>query len=388
MANRTASECRQSSAETKRVKAFHCDHCGSLVFFENVQCVRCGHALGFVPELKELSALELASEGLWRGLAPAAKGRTYRACRNGEQHQVCNWLVDAEDPEAFCVACRLNEMIPELSVWGNPERWRKLEAAKRRMVYTLMRLGLSMDGVPSENRPALRFRFVGNPAFGPPPQTGHNHGAITINIAEADDEERERLRVHLNEPYRTLLGHLRHEIAHYYWWQLISWTPRLSRFRQLFGNEEWDYDTSLHRYYEEGPPADWQRRHISAYASAHPWEDWAETWAHYLHIVDTVETAASFGITLNPTHPDAKAMSANLTNVSAPATAFDKVLEQWLPLTCALNSLNRGMGLPDLYPFVLSGPAIEKLQFVHEVVQESVAKGLEALHHGAELVRH
>jgi hypothetical protein len=49
-------------------------------------------------------------------------------------------------------------------------------------------------------------------------------------------------------------------------------------------------------------------------------------------------------------------------------TGFDRILQNWLPLTYALNELNRGMGLPDLYPFVLSAPAIEKLRFVHEVL--------------------
>ena len=355
------------------MRVFHCDHCGSLLFFENVHCVRCGYALGFLPDVNDLSTLEPAADGWWRALTPAAAGRLYRRCRNDEQHQICNWLVPVEEPNPLCAACRLNELIPDLGVPGNRERWRKLESAKRRIIYTLMRLGLTIDGVPGENRPALRFRFLANPAFGPLPLTGHSKGAITVNIAEADDEERERRRVHLREPHRTLLGHLRHEIAHYYWDQLISRTPRLDRFRQLFGNEELNYGAALQSYYQQGPPADWQSRHISAYASAHPWEDWAETWAHYLHIVDTVETAASFGITLNPTHPDAKAMTADPTKVAEPDTTLDKVLEHWLPLTYALNALNRGMGLPDLYPFVLLGPAIEKLQFVHEVVQETRA---------------
>lgn len=343
------------------------------MFFENVQCVRCGHALGFLPDVNDLGTLEPVAGGAWRALTPDAAGRLYRRCRNDEQHQVCNWLVPVEDPDPFCAACRLNEVIPDLEVPGNTERWRKLESAKRRIIYTLMRLGLAMDGVPAENRPPLRFRFLGIPASGPLPLTGHSQGAITVNIAEADDEERERRRIHFREPYRTLLGHLRHEIAHYYWDQLISWTARLNRFRQLFGNEEVNYDAALQRYYQQGPLPDWQSRHITAYASAHPWEDWAETWAHYLHIVDTVETAASFGITLNPTHPDAKAMTADPTQVAEPSTTLDKVLEHWLPLTYALNALNRGMGLPDLYPFVLLGPAIEKLQFVHEVVQETRA---------------
>ncbi len=354
------------------MKAFHCDHCGGLVFFENVQCLKCGHALGFLPEVNDLSTLEPASEGTWRAITPAAQGVLYRQCRNGAQHRLCNWLVRVEDPNPFCVACRLNEVIPDLAVWGNLERWCKLEAAKRRILYTLTHLGLSVTGVPRENRPPLSFRFLGTPYYGPLPLTGHSQGTITVNIAEADDAEREQLRIYLHEPYRTLLGHLRHEVAHYYWDQLIAGTPQLDRFRQLFGNEQWHYDAALWAYYQHGPPDDWQTRHISAYASAHPWEDWAETWAHYLHIVDTVETAASFGITLHPTHPDARAMTADpqLVAESDPAS-FDKVLQHWLPLICALNSLNRGMGLPDLYPFVLSGPAMEKLQFVHEVVQSA-----------------
>ena len=359
------------------MKAFHCDACGSLVFFENIKCVRCGRALGFLPEFKDLSTLESTTDGRLRALAPAAEGRLYRMCRNGERNQVCNWLVTAEDPNPFCIACRLNDMIPNLDVPGNWERWRKLEAAKRRMVYTLLRLGLSMDGVPAGNRSALRFRFLETQASGPAPMTGHRRGEITINIAEADDEERERRRVNLHEPYRTLLGHLRHEAAHYYWDQLISGTPRLARFRELFGNEELDYNESLRRFYQQGPSTDWQSRHISAYASAHPWEDWAETWAHYQHIVDTLETAAGFGMTLLPKHPDAKAMTADPGRAADPNTPFEKILEQWLPLTCALNSVNRGMGLPDLYPFLLSAPAIDKLKFVHEVVREPRTKGAE-----------
>lgn len=356
------------------LKAFHCDFCGSLVFFESVRCLRCGHLLGFLPDVGDLSTLDAASDGLWRALALASRGRLYRLCRNALDHQICNWLVPAHDPNPFCIACRLNEMIPDLVILGNPERWRKLEAAKRRLVYTLRSLGLSLEGLPTEGRPPLRFRFVGNAGFGPLPLTGHSGGEITVNIAEADDDERERRRVDLHEPHRTLLGHLRHEAAHYYWDQLISGTPHWARFRQIFGNEGQDYETALQKYYHGGPPPDWQDRYITAYASAHPWEDWAETWAHYLHIVDTMETAASFGLTLNPAHPDAKAMKSDPMSVMDRAASLDEILKQWLPLTAALNSLNRGMGLPDLYPFVLSSPAIEKLRFVRDVVRGGCAK--------------
>jgi hypothetical protein len=350
------------------MKAFHCDQCGNLVFFENVQCVRCNHALGFLPDTIDLSTLEATGESQWRALTPAARERTYKQCANGQQHQVCNWLVPAKDSNSFCLACRLNDVIPDLTVSNHRQLWHKLEVAKRRVIYTLLRLGLSTEGAPTKKRPPLRFCFLSEAVGGPPVMTGHDEGVITINIAEADDGERERRRVALREPFRTLLGHLRHEIAHYYWGELVANTTHLSRFRELFGDETRDYTAALQTYYQQGPPTDWETHHVSAYAAAHPWEDWAETCAHYFHIVDTVETAASFGLALTPKHPAAKAMTAHPGSGPRWDTGFERILQNWLPLTYALNELNRGMGLPDLYPFVLSATAIEKLGFVHEVL--------------------
>jgi hypothetical protein len=350
------------------VKTFHCDKCGNLVFFENVKCVQCGHLLGFLPVAGELAALESADGKTWRPMAPALKNQLYRQCQNGAQHEVCNWMVVTVDTNPFCESCRLNEMIPDLAVAGNLERWHKLEAAKRRLIYTLMHLGLPLDAVPAENRPALRFKFVGNTAGGPPVLTGHFNGLITVNIAEADDVERERRRVSFHEPYRALLGHLRHEVAHYYWDRLVANSQWLARFREIFGDETTDYTAALKRHHQQGPPPDWQSSFVSAYATTHPWEDWAETGAHYLHIVDMVETAGSFGLSLQPSHSAAKFMTADLKNVDDHNRDFDVVLANWFPLTHALNSLNRGMGLADIYPFVLSAPAIAKLKFVHEVV--------------------
>ncbi|MDB6023739.1 MAG: hypothetical protein JWQ04_3596 [Pedosphaera sp.] len=283
-------------------------------------------------------------------------------------------MASADDPNPFCVACRLNELIPDLSVPGNLERWRKLEKAKRRIVYTIMHLGLPMEGVPEEKRPALRFNFAADIAGGSPVLTGHADGLITVNIAEADDAERESRRVNLREPYRTLLGHLRHEVAHYYWDRLIANSEWLPRYRELFGVETANYDAALKQHYQQGAPPDWQARHVSAYASAHPWEDWAETWAHYFHIVDMVETAGSFGLKLKPIHPAAKTMTADPAKAGDGNASFDTVLANWFPLTHALNALNRGMGLLDVYPFVLSCGAIEKLRFVHEVVRTTSAE--------------
>jgi hypothetical protein len=353
------------------MKTFHCDVCGSLVFFENVACVHCGHSLGFLPDVLDLSAVEHQSANLKRALTPAARDRIYRPCANDLQHSICNWLVPADDPEPFCAACRLNVLIPDLSVTGNLARWHRLELAKRRLVYTLLKLGLPTNGIPSENRPALRFRFLGETPGRPAPLTGHEDGLITINITEADDDVREQRRVSLLEPFRTLLGHFRHEVAHYYWDRLIANSPWLEQFRRTFGDERVDYAAALRRHYRDGPPIDWAERGVSPYASVHPWEDWAETTAHYFHIIDSLETAAGFGMSLRPKHPAAEAMTADARKVADSHAGFEQLLATWFPLTYALNSLNRGMGLPDLYPFVLSETAVNKLRFAHEVVESA-----------------
>ena len=297
-------------------------------------------------------------------LAPGQEQQKYRLCvRTGIGLQLD---VPVNDSNPYCVSCRLTTLIPDLSVPGNLERWHKVEKAKRRAIFTTMRLGIPTEAVPAENRPALRFNFVGDiPA--PPPLTGHSNGLIVLNIAEADDAEREPGRVSLHEPYRTLLGHFRHEIAHYYWDRLIANSKWIEPYRKLFGDENADYGTALKEYYKNGPPSGWQASHVSAYAAAHPWEDWAETWAHYFHIIDMVETAASFGLSLHPQHPAARAMTADPPRAVDRSANFDCLLGNWFPLTYALNSLNRGMGLPDIYPFALSTKAIEKLRFVHDV---------------------
>lgn len=351
------------------MKTFYCDSCGNLVFFENTQCVKCKHVLGFLPDVLDLSAFDPTSDNQWRALATPVKDRLYRLCQNARDHQVCNWLVPAEDQNPFCTSCRMNQTIPDLGVAGNIERWHKMELAKRRLLYTLLHLGLPLEGNPQENRTALQFKFLADVPGAPSILTGHDKGLITLNIAEADDPEREKRRVNFHEPYRTLLGHFRHEAAHYYWDRLIANSPRLEPFRKLFGDETQDYAAALKKHYDQGAPADWQQYHVSAYASAHPWEDWAETCAHYFHIMDTIETAAGFGIKLQPKHPSARMMTASPKDISDTHDTFDRILENWLPLTYALNSLNRGMGLPDLYPFVVPPAAIQKLRFIHETVK-------------------
>jgi hypothetical protein len=347
------------------MKAFQCDHCGNLLFFENVSCLRCGHTLGFVPDLIDLCALEPIEERLWKPLGPSAARSPYRQCQNTIEHNICNWMLPGSDQNALCQSCRLNLVIPDLTVAGNLERWQKLETAKRRVMYSVLRFGLPTEA--AEGREPLRFKFMADPPSGARLMTGHAQGIITINIAEADDPERERRRVELHEPFRTLLGHVRHEIAHYYWDRLIANTPQLDRFRELFGDERQNYSDCLKRHYTDGPPPNWELNYLTAYATCHPWEDWAETWAHYLHISDTIETAGSFGVSLRPRHPQAATMRAEPQRIKD-WSDFDALIREWLPLTHALNELNRGMGLPDLYPFILSDGAFAKLRFVHEVL--------------------
>jgi hypothetical protein len=355
------------------MKTFHCDHCGQPVFFENVQCLRCGSALAFLPDRLALCAVEPAParEGLvqrkTRAKRPQTPALLYRPCINHTQYQACNFAVRDGDPNELCVSCRQTRVLPDLSIPDNVQRWYRIELAKRRLFYTLAKLKLVDADPPDGQRDGPVFEFLADTP-GRRVMTGHADGVITLNIAEADDEERVRRRVALGEPYRTLLGHLRHESGHYYWDRLIAHTPRLARFREMFGDESQDYPQSLQRYYSTGGAniTGWETKHVSAYATSHPWEDWAETWAHYLHMVDLLETAASYNTRI------AVGDDEELEEVKNPfetgSADFDTLVEQWVPLTLLVNSLNRSLGQDDAYPFALSRDALEKLRFVHDAI--------------------
>jgi hypothetical protein len=356
------------------MKTYHC-HCGATLHFENSVCLQCGRTVGFLPDRHMLAALDPADaapppDGA-QLLKPAAGGDLYRLCANWTQQGVCNWLVRADDSNPLCASCRLNRVIPNLGDPNNRKLWYRIEVAKRRLLYTLFALGLPVEGRQSDPERGLAFEFLADPV---PSQefmdaagdrrrimTGHQDGLITINLAEADDTARERMRERMHELYRTLLGHFRHESGHYYWERMVARTEWHEPFRERFGDERADYAESLGRHYQGGD-AGWEKRYISAYASAHPWEDWAETWAHYLHMVDTLETAQDFGLRLGgrPLAPP--------KGGGGPARDFDVLLADWAHLATAMNALNRSMGLPDPYPFVLHGTAVDKLAFVHRVI--------------------
>lgn len=353
------------------MKTFHCQHCGHPLFFENVQCLQCGSALAFLPDRLNLVAIEPVpgAPGLWQPRGEPADGAQYRLCRNHEQHQACNFAVPAADPNPLCASCRLTRVLPNLSRPDNWQRWFRMEAAKRRLFYTLARLGL-LDPTPPDGRvDGPRFELLEDQP-GQPVLTGHAQGVITINVAEADDAERVARRVAMHEPYRTLLGHFRHESGHYYWDRLVAEQQRQPQFRNWFGDERADYGQALQRHYARGGSIPgWRQSYISAYATAHPWEDFAETWAHYLHMVDLLETAASYNTRVS-LPGGAGGIEEVLNPFGGEAVGFDALVAQWVPLTLMLNSLNRSLGQDDAYPFTLSPTALGKLRYVHDLIRD------------------
>lgn len=361
------------------MKIFTCSACKHVAFFENSQCTRCGHTLAYLPDRGVLSAMEqelldpnIPSDGVVRYVAIAPSlgdGSRYRLCRNYTAYAVCNWAIPDQDLRDYCPACRLNASIPNLSDPSALDSWQRLEVAKRRLVYTLLELGLPLESKLDQPAAGLAFEFKVDGPNGERALTGHCDGLVTINMNEADPPSLERTRVELGERYRTLLGHFRHESGHFYWDRLLRDSALLQSFRELFGNEQQDYAQAVQRHYA-APKQNWSDEYVSAYATMHPWEDWAETWAHYLHMVDTLETAQSYGLVLKP-KAIGGAPSEQMSARRVQFGDFHDLIGAWVPLTVALNSLNRSMGLPDVYPFVLGQRVIGKLEFVHRVVAEA-----------------
>lgn len=350
------------------MKVFNCSNCGHAVYFQNSFCVSCGCTLAYVPELRDMRALVEAEDGRWRIVTGEIAGPDsvrYDLCQNYTEHNVCNWAISPGDSLPYCRSCRQTEITPNLSEADKRLAWAKLELAKRRLLHTLLELDLSIANREEDPEFGIGYRFVsGQTPDGKPVLTGHANGIITLNLEEADDLERERRRQSLHEPYRTLLGHFRHESGHYYWRLMMRDPELLHSFRQIFGDEQANYRASLKQHYVNGPVEGWQSTYISAYASSHPWEDWAETWAHYLHMIDALDTAASNGVTIHAASgADGRAGQAQRSR--DPEDQFDFMIADWLSLASVLNNLSRSLGLTDAYPFVLAPTVIEKLRFVH-----------------------
>jgi hypothetical protein len=353
------------------MRPFACSHCQQNVFFENDHCGHCGAQLGFVPAEQRLMAFgPLPEDGnaAWPRLDQQQPGApALRPCANRLQYATCNWMLDAGDQHLLCRGCRLNRTIPDLSRPGNLARWSHFEQAKRRWLYTLLQLGLAPDPKAADNDvQGLVVDIMGWQPGAEPVLTGHADGVITLNLDEADDVHREMARASFGEPWRTLVAHFRHEGAHYLHLRWIHGNPAAEAlFRETFGDERADYAQALARYHAQGPVAGWEQQHVSAYASAHPHEDWAETCAHWLLALDAIETAGAWGLTLDSAAASASpAASMQASGAQQPMAPEQMLLTQWLPVAQFLNAMNRSLGLPDSYPFLLPPRVLQKMGVV------------------------
>lgn len=324
------------------MKAFSCGVCGNALYFENSICVSCGTRLGFSREQREIVPVDAAGEYV------DPDGAVWHVCRNLKLAG-CTWLTDVAGGD--CFSCRLTRTRPNDEDAVGLKAFKVAEEAKRRLVVDLDARGFSI--VPRTEDPENGLAFDLLSSVDRSVTTGHESGIITLDLAEGDDAHREKVRIQLDEPYRTMLGHFRHEIGHYIEWQYVR-GELIGRARELFGNEEAGYAEAIERHYADGPPDGWEQRYISMYATMHPFEDFAETFAHYLHISDTIETAAAHGLATLEKPPELMPFR-------------ELVVQVWMPLSIALNQINRSMGKGALYPFVIPSPVLDKLQFVADL---------------------
>jgi len=350
------------------VRVFTCDKCGQRVFFENDRCLRCRSPLGYLHLSRDVVALtEDSTDHL---VERAGSARAWQRCAT-RPVTGCNWLVPAGD-EARCESCVLTRTRPADDDREGMDELVRGEMAKRRLIFQLAELGLPVEPRREAAKSGLAFDLLSSSET--KVVTGHDDGIITLDLAEADDEHRERLRLQLSEPYRTVLGHFRHEIGHYYWPLLVRDPDTLGACRALFGDDSADYTEAVKAHYDTATEDDelWTANYISRYATMHPYEDWAETFAHYLHILDTLQTAESFGLA-TPGVAGARGLTRRTgAHPTRPvgSTTFGEVIDNWLELSYALNQINRSMGHKDLYPFVLAAPVIKKMAFVDHLVHQ------------------
>jgi hypothetical protein len=341
------------------VRDFTCPNCGQRLAFENSVCLSCGSALGF--SLDDMALLVIAP-GEESEHAGAVDEREYRLCANLHVAE-CNWLVEKYPAGQLCASCALTRTRPADGDVKALSAFAVAEKAKRRLIVELHELKLPIVGRDEDVNYGLAFDLLSSETE--KVVTGHHNGVITLDLAEGDDVHREQLRIAMAEPYRTLLGHFRHEIGHYYFYRLIGPSAdNAARFTDLFGDPNADYQAALDRHYSDGAPPGWAKNFVSSYASMHPAEDWAETFAHYLHIRDTLDTSAAFGFAPS---------GATLERRTLGPSGFDTIIEMWLPLAWGLNMVNRSMGKEDIYPFVLPPAVLNKMRFIHTVIDEMQA---------------
>ena len=340
---------------------FCCDRCGREVDFEASSCPECTAPLGYVPDQQTLRALTPLADGV--SFALSGDAAEYWRCLNAAWG--CNWMVPAGMGSTWCRSCALTRGRPDVARSDAVDAWMLAEASKRRLVHQLDQLALPVEPRSAATPNGLAFDLVHVP--GERGLTGHLDGVVTIDLTEADPVVRDELRRRLGEPYRTLIGNLRHEIAHHYWHRLVDQSGHLTRFRDLFGDERADYAPALERHYAT-PDVAWdEHRFITRYAQAHPHEDWAETFAHYLHVVDLVDTANAYRLVASG--------PSSLTTPMGEQRTFMPILRRWQPLARALDHLADAVGSARLYPIDPVGAVVDKLEFVHACIGDHSDRG-------------
>jgi hypothetical protein len=354
------------------LRPYQCPNCARPTHFEVRVCPSCAFTLGFDAANDQLLFLG-DNASIWRDADGEAHGVV--VCENNNAFAVCNWLVPEESDETLCLACRHNRIIPDLSYPGVPDRWAKIEAAKRRLFHTLLHLDLPIETQAEATALGTGFGLTFDFLYDPVGEetgtvqitTGHEDGLITLNLLEADDVQRERMRTALGEPYRTILGHFRHEVGHYYWSRLIEQSDEIEAFRAVFGDERISYEDAMAAHYQAGG-ASGTDDYVSTYAMMHPWEDFAETFAHLMHIIDTLATIGGFGMRMTqwPGYEEQPEVTFNPYRATT-----EQLVMEWRPFAFAQNSINRSMGQSDLYPFHLSPKVVEKLSYINMLLRRS-----------------
>lgn len=351
------------------MKNFSCG-CGATVYFESNHCVACKSELGWCLSCNTLRSIAADANDQYHCGEPTC-GKPLSKCHNYATEQVCNRCVETEaigEGQILCNYCKYNETIPDLSIKGNREKWHRIELAKRRLLYTLDLLGLPY-GTAAENFPVpLSFDFKGdatqkrtlwfNMNKVEQVYTGHASGKVTINIREADNVERERARMSFGEAHRTIIGHFRHEMGHYFWDVLVK-NQCEAECVAVFGDHfDPDYGTALEIYYQNGAKENWKKNYISGYATMHPWEDFAESFATYLDMISVLDIAF---------HAD------ELYAVEPTQASFADISKHYSKLGLLLNEMNRAMGLLDLVPEVHTAGILKKVEFIHDLLSNAAS---------------
>jgi hypothetical protein len=346
------------------MKIFECPHCLNPLAFESTHCERCGHAVGYLNQYSELKLLVQGEHGK----IYSEEGRTYQYCQH-HQHGVCNWLVPTDSVHSLCDVCLLDQNLSGITSEEQRVTWKKMEQAKHRLIYSLNRLNLPVVSKSDAPDHGLSFEFLTEEYPSSPVRNGYSNGLITINLARADAGSTGSLRHRIEEHHGSIMSFLRHEIGHYYWEQLVlSNRAILQTFRELFGDEIPDYDQALDQHHQIGPPDNWQKDYSSKYATFHARADWAETWSHYLYLMDLLESAYALGLSIRPNLQSASSMSMYASFDPYKETEFEKILDAVIPLTFAVSHLNQRTEQPNLYSFSIPEPVIRKLRFVHQLL--------------------